>query len=175
MNTENKFQINRRLHQAVDFILIVMISGFVILVLTAVFFRYILNHALIWSDELLRYLFVWFSMLGAASVFRSDEHIRVDFFIERMPAGVQRYLKSVSMIAAGIFSLAMTVLGFFWVYEMRGAITSALKWPINWFFYAALPVSSLLMFLQSCEWLCRAVQKFRDGRKNPPGLKEEKR
>ena len=43
-----------------------------------------------------------------------------------------------------LFYLAMLVLGFMWVYETRGTSTSALKWPLNWFFYAALPVSAVL-------------------------------
>ena len=40
--------------------------------------------------------------------------------------------------------LAMLTLGFLWVGETRGTSTSALKWPLNWFFYVALPISAVL-------------------------------
>jgi TRAP-type C4-dicarboxylate transport system permease small subunit len=42
------------------------------------------------------------------------------------------------------FQLMLTVLGFMWVWSTRGTYTSALQWPLNLFFYAALPCTSAL-------------------------------
>ena len=48
------------------------------------------------------------------------------------------------LLSVLLFYLAMLLLGFLWVWETRGTFTSALAWPLNWCFYAALPVSAVL-------------------------------
>jgi TRAP-type transport system small permease protein len=47
------------------------------LVLTAaqVFSRYLLNHAFFWTEELVRYLFIWTSFLGASVAFKRGAHL----------------------------------------------------------------------------------------------------
>jgi hypothetical protein len=49
--------------------------GFTMTVVVAVqvFFRYVLNQSLFWSEELARYLLVWLSFLGASVAYR-DNH-----------------------------------------------------------------------------------------------------
>jgi len=129
---------------AADLVLVVLSSAMVVIALLAVFCRYALNHSLVWSDEVVRYLFVWFTLLGAAIALRDREHIRVEYFLELLPAGPRRFVELVMLLGVLLFYLAMLVFGFMWVWQTRGTSTSALKWPLNWFFYAALPVSAVL-------------------------------
>ena len=42
-----------------------------------VFFRYVLNHSLFWSEELARYILVWLTFLGASVAYRRGVHPRV--------------------------------------------------------------------------------------------------
>jgi len=135
---------NSALDRATDVLLTVLSVSLVGIMLVAVFFRYALGHALYWSDEVVRYLFVWFTLLGAAICLRQREHIRVEYFAEKLPMRIRRGVERALLVAVCLFQLAMVVLGFVWVWSMRGALTSALQWPLNWFFYAALPVSMLL-------------------------------
>ena len=139
-------QANRknRADSAADLVLVVLFAAMLVIVLAAVFRRYVLNHSLVWSDEVVRYLFVWFTLLGAAITLRDREHIRVEYFVELLPAGARRFIELVMLLGVLLFYLAMLVLGFLWVYQTRGTSTPALKWPLNWFFYAALPTSSVL-------------------------------
>ena len=65
--------------------LVGLFSLILVIILVAVFFRYVVNHSLFWSDEVVRYLFVWFTLLGAALVLRDRRHIRVEYFVEQMP------------------------------------------------------------------------------------------
>ena len=49
-------------------------AGFFVCVLVQVFYRYVLEAPLPWTEELARYLFVWAAMLAAAvSVGRNDQ------------------------------------------------------------------------------------------------------
>ncbi len=133
-----------RADRAADLVLIVLAAAMVSIALLAVFFRYVVNHSLVWSDEVVRYLFVWFTLLGAAIAVRDREHIRVEYFVELLPPGLRRLIELLTLLGVLLFYLAMLVLGFMWVYETSGTWTSALGWPLNWFFYAALPVSAVL-------------------------------
>lgn len=139
-------QANRRNRAdwAADLVLVGLFAAMLVIVLAAVFCRYVLNDSLVWSDEVVRYLFVWFTLLGAAITLRDREHIRVEYFVELLPARARRFVELVMLLGVLLFYLAMLVLGFMWVYETRGTSTSALKWPLNWFFYAALPTSAVL-------------------------------
>lgn len=132
-----------RIDSAADLLLVALSSAVVAIALVAVFCRYGLNHSLVWSDEVVRYLFVWFTFLGAAITLRDREHIRVEYFVELLPASARRLVEAAMLLGVLLFYLAMLVLGFMWVYQTRGTSTSALGWPLNWFFYAALPVSAV--------------------------------
>lgn len=129
---------------AIDWLLSAMIAATVVVMLVSILFRYVLNHSLSWSDEFVRYLFVWLTLLGSAVVFRDREHIRIDYFIDLFPPALRRAVDILVLCAVSLFFLATLVLGAMWVHETRGTWTSALGWPLNWFFYAALPASSLL-------------------------------
>ena len=120
-----------------------LLGTIVIISLLAVFFRYVMNDSLYWSDEIVRYLFVWLTMLGAVIVFRDRQHIRVLYFLTLLPDKLRHVLEMMSLVLTILFFLAMTVLGFLWVFETRASLTSTLQWPLNWFFYAALPLTSL--------------------------------
>jgi len=139
-------QANResRTDSAADLVLVLLLAAIVVIALLAVFYRYVLNHSLVWSDEVVRYLFVWFTLLGAAITLREREHMRVEYFAELLPPGPRRFVELVMLVGVLLFYLAMLVLGFMWVHQTQGTSTSALKWPLNWFFYAALPVSAAL-------------------------------
>jgi len=114
------------------------------LVLVSVFCRYVLNHSLSWSDEVVRYLFVWFTLFGAAVTLREREHIRVEYFVEKLPAALRRVIEIAMLLGVCLFQAALVALGFLWVWSTRGSYTSSLQWPLNLFFYAALPCTAAL-------------------------------
>ncbi len=55
-----------------------------------VFSRYVLNHSLFWSEEMVRYMFIWLVFLSAAMVLRLDRHIHVTAFVDILPARLRR-------------------------------------------------------------------------------------
>ena len=144
-----------------DTLLISLSAGIVCIVLTAVFFRYVLNHSLSWSDELVRYLFVWFTLLGAAVTLRECEHIRVEYFVEKFYTRYRRIVEAAMLTGVALFHAAMVVLGVCWVWSTHGSYTSALQWPLNLFFYAALPCSATLALWYAVRRLVRG--EFSEG------------
>jgi TRAP-type C4-dicarboxylate transport system permease small subunit len=119
-------------------------AALVMLILVSIFCRYVLNRSLVWSDEVVRYLFVWFTLFGGAVALREREHIRVEYFVEKLPGVCRRRIECAMLSGVCAFQAALVVLGLMWVRATRGSYTSALQWPLNLFFYAALPTTSSL-------------------------------
>jgi len=141
MASNNKEQ--SRLSPA-DWLLVGLFSLILAIILLAVFFRYVVNHSLFWSDEVVRYLFVWFILLGAALTLRDRRHLRVEYFVEHLSPKVRRAAECVSLLLIAAFSVFLSVAGVMWVKETQGTYTSALGLPLNIIFYAALPVASIM-------------------------------
>jgi len=82
----------RPLLQILDWILdgatLLLLTLLLLVVGAQIFARYVLNHSLFWSEELARYLFIYLVFLGAAIALRREGHIRVSFFVERLPSGL---------------------------------------------------------------------------------------
>lgn len=144
-----------RINQFIDFLAWALLGIIVSISLLAVFFRYVINDSLYWSDEMVRYLFVWLTMVGSVIVFRDRQHIRVVYFLSLLPEKLRHVLERVSLVLTTLFFLSMVVLGSLWVFETRASLTSTLQWPLNWFFYASLPLTSLLGVLYGIRRLVR--------------------
>lgn len=79
-----------------------------ILLIIQVFFRYVLNSPLIWSEECARYMFVWTVMLGLGYNVRTNNNISVSLVTSRLPRGVQRgmeYITDLIVLASYLFCL----------------------------------------------------------------------
>ena len=111
---------------AADWVLVGLFCVILVIILVAVFFRYVVNQSLFWSDEVVRYLFVWFTLLGAALVLRDRRHIRVEFFVEQMPRGLRRAVEVAGLLLILAFNVFLVVAGFLWVQQTAGTYTPAL-------------------------------------------------
>ena len=124
---------------------IALIFGVIVSIMfIQVVFRYIFNNSLSWSEELIRFLFVWLTFLGGALAINNKSHIAVEFFIELLPVKYLKYTKIFNLILITAFFPSMVVIGGCWVYHSRGLQSSALGLPVNIVLYGALPLTSML-------------------------------
>ena len=142
-----------------DWLLAVLFAVIILIMIAQVIFRYALNHSLFWSEEIVRYLFIWLVFLGGAMVLRDREHIGVEFFLSKLPDRISQVLEKINTGLIVAVNLLFVIAGFFWVYEIRGSYSPALGLPLNWLLYGALPVSSLLSLVFGIEWLFRKMAK----------------
>lgn len=124
--------------------IIALLSAMTGSILLGVFFRYFLNDALIWTEELSRYAMIWLSFLGASLAFRRGGHIAVQFGLERMSPRIRSAVIFIGCLAV-IFMLCVLA----WKgWEMTNrvarqrspAMSLSMFWP-----YLAIPVGSVLM------------------------------
>jgi TRAP-type C4-dicarboxylate transport system permease small subunit len=124
-----------------------MLSILVIVVLLAVFFRYVLGDSLPWSEEVGRYLSVWVGFLGASVALSKRIHIGVDYFIDRIPKRERRLLKLISeftiLALLSVISYYGIELIIFQIPQKSPALLISMFWP-----YLSVPVGTLLMIIQ---------------------------
>lgn len=123
--------------------LMVSLFGFIVTVmLLSIFFRYVLNSSLSWTDEVIRFAFVWFALLGAAIVFRDNAAIRVDIVPELLPTKIRTILDTTGRCLIVVFYGFLLVAGILWTLKTQGTRMSSLDLPLNWCFYFSLPATS---------------------------------
>jgi TRAP-type transport system small permease protein len=66
-------------------IAVVCMALMVIIILTQVFFRYVLNDALNWPDEAARFLMLWMTGLIAPTAFRRGGFVSIDMVLRMLP------------------------------------------------------------------------------------------
>ena len=158
----------------------------VLVILLQVFFRYILNAALPWPDELARFLMLWMTGLIAPSAYRWGGFVSIGMLSSALPKMVSNFLilglLSLSLLILLIgFKLGLQHVKVGWIFE-----SSSIKIPFNliggkpeaiklaWM-YMSLPVGIILLILVNCELILRNVLLICDDQVKLPADAEKAR
>ena len=118
--------------------------------------RYLFGHSIYWAEELVRYLFIWFTFVGASHCVKMRSHVTIDMFISLFPKKAQRTL----MALGHIIWICLCVFVVFWssryVVRLMGTmeLTTALKLPL-FIVYLAIPVGFAGMCIRLVVALCK--------------------
>lgn len=124
------------------------------IIVAQVFFRYVLNNSLSWSEELARYLFIWTIYIGISYGVKMDKHVAVDAVYSYMPKGVKKYYAMVAyalflLFAVAIVYYGVTVVG---MQISSGQVSPAMGLPMQYVYVA--PVVGMVLTV------IRLVQKI---------------
>ena len=140
----------------------------VIVIIIQVFFRYVLNNALPWPDEVARFLMLWMTGLIAPSAYRWGGFVSIDM-LERF---LQKILANLLIFMILLISLAVLFIGFEmglkhinagWIFSsssikipfsLIGGKTEAMK--LAWM-YMSLPIGVFLLILVNIELILRNI------------------
>lgn len=124
-----------RLCEALLFSLLCLMIGVTTLQVVCRFFF----DALVWSEELTRFLLVLASLVGAAVGFKRGSHIAVTFFLHRLPPAAFRIMAVLlQLVAIAFFGIVAWYGGVLMVSE-SGQTTPALGISMTWV-YLMYPV-----------------------------------
>ena len=62
-----------------------LVAATVVITCAAVYYRYVLNSALLWPEEIAGYLLVWISFIGAYLALRREGHLSFELLLDRLP------------------------------------------------------------------------------------------
>jgi tripartite ATP-independent transporter DctM subunit len=140
---------------AVEILAATLVAAEIIILFSGVVARYVLNHPLIWSDELASILFLWLAMLGAVIAFRRDEHMRMTAAVGSLPAPTRATFDLFATCAALAFLLLIAWPAYEYAQEETFITTPALGLNNAWR-AAALPSGIALMAIFAALRVSRA-------------------
>ena len=151
----------------------------VIVIIIQVFFRYVLNNALPWPDEVARFFMLWMTGLIAPSAYRWGGFVSIEMFERFLP----KILSNILIFLILLVSLTVLLIGFEmglkhinagWIFSsssikipfsLVGGKTKAMK--LAWM-YMSLPVGIFLLILVNVELVLRNILSIFNSENNLP-------
>lgn len=126
------------------FVMAVAMGALVVFGTWQIFTRFILNNPSTFTDEVLRYVLIWASLLGSAYCFYKDEHLSLDLVKDRV--------HGVASAVLFVFIEVMTLFFVCYVFIYGGGrlmmnatnISSVLHIPYK-ILYSILPISGVFI------------------------------
>jgi TRAP-type C4-dicarboxylate transport system permease small subunit len=141
-----------RLHRGLEAVTVALLALYFVLVVLQVFFRYVLNRSLFWSEELVRFALVWSVMLGSAVVAYRGEHLRIDALDGLLSPRLRRIVGRLAEFLTFVFCVILAGTGVQFTLRTLTQRSAVLEVPI-WAVYAAIPVGAVLEAV--CMWVGR--------------------
>ena len=114
--------------------------------------RYVFQNSLTWSEELVRYMFVWSAFLGIPFCIKHGLSIKVDQFRNLFPIPLQKALMYIDKIIIFVLFLVMFIYSCLVVKAsyLSGQTSPAMQIPM-WIVQLSVCVSSLLSMMRSIQ------------------------
>ena len=151
---------------------IVQILGIALLitVVIQIVVRY-LPVTVAWTDELSRFLFVWYAMLSIAMSYIEDKHLFLDILYSKLKPKTQHILDGISHILVLATAVLITWKGMQLLQIVKIQKAPILNISMAWF-YAAVPIGFLFV---ACHALFSTMDFFgQKGREARKALSERK-
>ncbi|WP_180900379.1 TRAP transporter small permease [Martelella soudanensis] len=135
----------RILRLVCEIALALIVASYAIITCAQVFYRFILNDSLVWSEELVRYGLLWGVMIGAAIAADRGLHIALAPLqgTVRAPAAVAT-MEWIVAAAVVLFCAIMGYAGWRYISQLWFMTSPAAQIPMRYVF-AALPVGAVLI------------------------------
>ncbi len=142
----------KNIKEAVDLLLrvfLVLQGGALLLLLgIEVFFRYVLESALSWPEEVAGMIFVWFTLVGTAYLVNENSHIAFSLISKRSPDWVKKVLGVFSQLIVIAYAVFMVVPGMRYVKMFSFVTSPAANINLTWV-NMAVPASGVLIIFYS--------------------------
>ncbi|MBZ9556522.1 MULTISPECIES: TRAP transporter small permease [Modicisalibacter] len=145
---------SRLLARATRYLGAITASIMILTLLLGVFYRYVLQDSLAWSDEVALLAASWTVFLFASELVRRFEHVRVTLLLGWLPGRLAGLLERLNVLLVLLFGMAMLWTGYGFMEFTLGQVSPAIRYPL-WLRNAALPVSGLLISFHAAVLLLR--------------------
>lgn len=127
------------------------ISLFCVLILACVaqvFFRFVLNNSLSWTDELARYCFIWMHLIGASLLIEGSEHAAVTVLLDVLHGTARKALDVFIELVIFFDGVVMLYSGTLLSYSSRANLSTAMSIPM-WVINSSVALGGLLLMAQA--------------------------
>jgi TRAP-type C4-dicarboxylate transport system permease small subunit len=144
--TEGLVRLDARLARLEDGFLSLSHGLIAVLVVAAVFFRYVLADPLTWTEEFIVIVFTWMLFIGFSSGMHRRMHIRIDALILLLPAVGRVVVGAIAVLATLVTLCALAWFGTEQAYTLLHTQTPMMRISAAWS-ASAIPVSAALALI----------------------------
>ena len=124
-----------------------------------VFCRYCLNNSLTWSEESMRYVFVWMIFLATPSTVKEGSGACIDILRTRINGRISKSVYEIIVFTlTGITAVLLIIFGARFSAANTKMLSAALHLPM-WLVYLAVPVGSSITVLHCMDGIARAIER----------------
>ena len=116
-----------------------------IIIVVQVFFRYVLQNSLQWSEEIARYMFIWLIYIGISYGVKMDKHIAVDAVYSFLPKKVKPFYALIGYVIFLVFAIIVVYYGVLVTANIAGSgqISNGAHVPMQYVYVA--PVVGMIL------------------------------
>lgn len=167
----NVLQIARWLRRRAENVAVALLSLMFATFICQIFFRYVLNSPLGWSEEVIIVTWLWTVLWGAAFVLGEAEEIRFDIIYSSISERTRRVFTVITglvLIAAYVISLPAA---YDYVSFMKVEHSAYLRVPLNWM-YSIFIAFTVACIARYCWLVYSAVRGSKSPETGPARLGE---
>lgn len=125
------------------YILNVILTVLVIAVVLQVFFRYVVNNPIAWTEELSRYSLVWLTFLGAAYAVSLKQNISIEILRNVLSPLGKKVMYTIATLVSLLFCIFLIQYGYILASSSMNQLSPVLQVPMGVIYYI-IPVSAFL-------------------------------
>jgi len=152
-------KIRRIINKTEDVFSVSILIVLCVVVFLQVFFRYVVNKPLAWSEELARFLSIYLVYIASSVVLRDDSHMSMDYVVQLLPEKARAIVDIIGKVIISSFLILAIVKSFTIVRITFFQVSPSLNIPMG-VIYAALPISFSLMLI---DFITRILLRTREG------------
>jgi TRAP-type C4-dicarboxylate transport system permease small subunit len=133
-NIEKK--LNNIIHTVIAFCFFIILLLAIILVIL----RYIFNTTLLGGNEIMEYLFIYTTALGASLAIAKKEHIKITYVIDKFPFNLRKIIDVICYLLITFINAVMIYYSFEWIGTVGNHTSPVLHIP-NWIMQMIVPIS----------------------------------
>jgi TRAP-type C4-dicarboxylate transport system permease small subunit len=142
VNMEN---IKRLIDRCLYFSGAVFLVVILVMVSLEVFFRYVMNQSIPWSNEVSTIALVWMVFLSSSYAVSKHANLKIEVFVSWFPIRTQRIIDIIINILLLVFFIVFLTIGAQYSIKIFSAKSTALRISQS-IFYIPVPIASIFMF-----------------------------
>jgi len=139
--------ISNGLDKFLTLILVIIFASMFGLSVNEILRRSLFNAPFIWGQEMTRFLMIWMAYIGAALAVINDEHLRVDFFINYLPAKIRYYYEYFVDFVVFVYLVIFLHRSYLYTLSQKGIMSSVVPNFPMYLAIMSLPVGTLLLMV----------------------------
>lgn len=143
-------------------IMLVAMTG---IICVHVFYRYVLNSGIKWSEEVSMLLYVYFGFISIAYGVRYKLHLGIELFFNHFPETIQKICIKISDAVVMLCGIMIAINGVDLVKSTGTTVMTTTRWP-SYLLYIMVPVLGMMIAYFSFANLIGYVPEEKEGKKH---------